>query len=552
MRLPFSGRRDQDGGAARVARKDRTGVSPLKAGAFLILAIITLTYFGFSKDIPFTHGYRLKAVFESANSIRPASPVRIAGVNVGKVKKVERAGSSDAALVTLELDKSALPIHKDATLKIRPRIFLEGNFFVDLRPGTPSAPTLESDDTIPMTQTSSPVQLDEVLTALQSDARQDLQDVLAGYGGALAFHPTTLADRGQDPDVRGERAARSLNDTFKYSPDALKNMAIVNNALLGTEPKDLSKLIASFGRVAEALDRNEVQLQDLITNFNTTTAALASEQTNLRRSIRLLAPTLRTANRLFTNLNRAFPPTRAFAREILPGVRQTPATINAAFPWMYQTRRLLGPLELRGLARELAPTTAALARFTDQTLRLLPQVDRIARCLTQVILPTGDVVINDGALSTGYPNYKEFWHSMVALAGEGQNFDGNGMYVRFQPGGGPFTVATGQTSNGGESLFGNAAARPIGTRPKYPGRRPPYRPDVVCAGQPIPDLNGPAAEVGPAPSTQSRSTSRTAAPAAVARAQGAQAKREEPSVADELAKRLNPFATPGRTPERRP
>ena len=48
-------------------------------------------FFGFTKDIPFTQGYQLKAQFESANSIRPNSPVRIAGVEVGKVKAVEPA-----------------------------------------------------------------------------------------------------------------------------------------------------------------------------------------------------------------------------------------------------------------------------------------------------------------------------------------------------------------------------------------------------------------------------------------------------------------------------
>ena len=37
--------------------------------------------------------------------------------------------------VTMEMKESGLPIHKDATLKIRSRIFLEGNFFVDLTPG---------------------------------------------------------------------------------------------------------------------------------------------------------------------------------------------------------------------------------------------------------------------------------------------------------------------------------------------------------------------------------------------------------------------------------
>ena len=117
----------------------------------------------------------VKAQFESANSIRPNSPVRIAGVEVGKVKSVEGVEGSNAALLTMELDDSALPLHEDATAKIRPRIFLEGNFFVDLKPGTPGAPMLDSGDTIKISQTASPVQLDEVLTSLQSDSREDLQ-----------------------------------------------------------------------------------------------------------------------------------------------------------------------------------------------------------------------------------------------------------------------------------------------------------------------------------------------------------------------------------------
>ena len=50
--------------------------------------------------------------------------------------------------VTMAIDDEGLPIHKDATAKIRSRIFLEGNFFVDLKPGTPSAPNVDDGDTI--------------------------------------------------------------------------------------------------------------------------------------------------------------------------------------------------------------------------------------------------------------------------------------------------------------------------------------------------------------------------------------------------------------------
>jgi ABC-type transporter Mla subunit MlaD len=168
-----------------------------------VLAV--LVYFGFSKDIPFTHGYRLNAVFETSNNIRLNSPVRIAGVNVGKVKAIDRKADTNTAIVTMEIKDPGLPIHKDAEAKIRPRIFLEGNFFVDLKPGTPSAPILDDGDTLPITQTATPVQFDQILGILQSDTRKNLQLTLQGLGDALNRKPSAADDANADPDVRGRR-----------------------------------------------------------------------------------------------------------------------------------------------------------------------------------------------------------------------------------------------------------------------------------------------------------------------------------------------------------
>ena len=487
-------------------RKDRTGANPVVVGVAVLIIIAIGTFFGFTKHIPGTHGFRLKAVFPSANSIRANSPVRIAGVNVGKVKDIERQPNSTAAVISMEIDDKGLPIHKDATLKIRPRIFLEGNFFVELSPGTPEAPTLSDGDTIPLTQTSDPVQLDQVLTALQSDTRQDLQDALKGYGEALTYQPTAADDAGQDPEVRGLTGAQALNKASQYGVPAFRDSAIVQQAFLGTEPHDLSGVVSGTAHVARALSRDERTLQDLVSNFNKTMAIFAGESTNLRTTISLLPPVLRTANKALDALNAAFPATRAFAREILPGVRETPATIDAAFPWIDQAMPLLGKDELGGLANDLSPATRDLAKVTDATIKLLPQADLLAKCASDVLLPTGDLKVDDGFMSTGKENYKEFWYTMVGLAGEGQNFDGNGMMVRFQPGGGDQTISTGKTGgavgdqSAGEVLYGNPASKPLGTRPAYPSLRPPYVDSVPCYKNKIPDLN--AAKTGPADGTQ--------------------------------------------------
>jgi virulence factor Mce-like protein len=471
------------------ARKKR---SPATIGLIALVVALIAVYLGFTKDIPFTKPFEVRAVFQSANSIRVASPVRIAGVEVGKVKAVEPAPNSNSAVVVMQINKDGLPLHSDATAKIRPRIFLEGNFFVDLTPGSSSAPELDAGDTIKVTQTATPVQLDQVLTALQSDTRQDLKLVLKGFDEALNSKPTAAQDRQSDKSARGETAAQSFNDAYDDIPQAEKSTAQVFEALLGTEPdRDLSRLIEGTARTTAALTRNENALKDLITNFNGTMAAFASEAGNLQTSIRELGPTLESANGALAALNASFPPTRAFAREILPGVRETPATIDAGFPWIAQMRKLVSPAELGGLVKELSPATADLAKLTDEAITLLPKTDLTSKCVSRVIIPAGNIPIND-EFATGAENYKEFFWGLVGLAGEGQNFDGNGMYVRFQTGGGSEQISLGNSSTNSGEQFGNLVAAPLGNRPFDPRKRSPYKPDVPCYTQELPDLNGPA------------------------------------------------------------
>ncbi len=86
-------------------------------------------------------------------------------------------------------------------MTIRPRLFLEGNFFLDLQPGSPSAPSSPTAARIPITHTQIAVQLDQVLTTLQQPDRRNLSQLLEGYGSALYDTPTAAQDIGQDPDV---------------------------------------------------------------------------------------------------------------------------------------------------------------------------------------------------------------------------------------------------------------------------------------------------------------------------------------------------------------
>src|SRR5687767_11040014 len=134
----------------RTAAKRREGLSPFRAGVIAIAILIVATYFAFARANPFAQPYELDGAFNTVNNLKADDEVRIAGVEVGVVKKVEPvAPGEDGTRITMEIEKFGLPIHSDAELNVRPRIFLEGNEFVDLRPGSPSAPVLESGGTIP-------------------------------------------------------------------------------------------------------------------------------------------------------------------------------------------------------------------------------------------------------------------------------------------------------------------------------------------------------------------------------------------------------------------
>ena len=124
----------------------------------------------------------------------------------------------------------------------------------------------------------------------------------------------------------------------------------------------------------------------------------------------------------------------------------------------------------------------------------MPQTDLASKCARDVVLPAGDLVVHD-RFDDGAANYKEFFYALVGIAGEGQNTDGNGMYVRFQTGGGTQTVSLGSKSSSTGQLFGNNPEAPLGNQPAYPGKRPPYNPTFPCYKNPLPDVNGPAAAI---------------------------------------------------------
>ena len=473
-----------------------TGKPPVVTGAVFAVVTAVIVLVTFTHWNPFSHPYEMHVVVRDSLTVRQGSPVRIAGVDVGQVKKIEPVSGSTLSTMTLQIEDKGMPIFRNARVKIRPRLFFEGSYFIDLQPGSPGAPRLPDGGTLPPSSATYPVQLGDILSTFPNEVRRSFQVLVDGYGTALSVPAPPHQDADQDPEVRGLTAAESLNRALIYSPGALRGLAITNQGLLGERRDDLSRLIAGQRRVAAGLSRHEQSLGGAVDNLEATLAVLARRNSELGETLDELPPLLVTADAALRALDAAFPSTRALAIEALPAVQELGPTIAAGFPWVRQAQALVSPAELGGLVDDLEPAVRNLAPVQTEALALLPELDLTNRCLTGNLLPTLEQPLDDGPLSTGLANYKEFWLTMVGFSGESQNFDGNGQYTRFQIGGGPFTVSSGPTSSGGPAFFGNATAVPRGSRPARPASRPPYRTTVPCYRSTPPNLT---AETGPGP-----------------------------------------------------
>jgi phospholipid/cholesterol/gamma-HCH transport system substrate-binding protein len=443
------------------------GMSPFRAGILALVIVGLFAYFGFTKANPFANPYEFKAVFNDVNNLKPNSPVRIAGVEVGKVLKVEPVTEGKgAAEVTMEVEDKGLPIKDDAELKIRPRIFLEGNFFVDLEPGSPSAAELDDGGTIPVTQTAAPVQWGDLLTALQSDTRADLQTFLREYSKGL--------DKG---------GAEGFNEAIRYWEPAYRYSSLANDATLGQDPNhDLQRVLRGQQKTFAAIAKDERSLKDLVTNFNVTAGAFAREDQALAASIPALQNTLKVGHPALESLDSALPSLRAFARDALPGVRSSDETLAASLPFITQARLLMSERELRGTARVLRQTIPDVVAFNRTSVPFLRENRALSACTNNVLVPFMGLEIpnpesGNEAKNSDQPVRAQLQRGFPGLSGESRLSDGNNQFFH-----------AGATAPGDR-------VRP-GPPPDGGSMPMTHRPDMPCENQELPNLHAPG---GPIP-----------------------------------------------------
>ncbi len=461
-------------------------MSPFAIAVVMIIVPVLVTYYAFTHKLPFVgSSYTDYAIVSNSVNVRSGSPVRIAGINVGQVTGVSADGNATRIAFTLE--PSALPLHRDATVTIRDRLFLEGSYYLLLEPGSPSAPVAPEGFTISETHTATPVQFFQLLSTFDAAARSSLQNLLDTAN--IAFSP-----RPGQPESTGGAAA--LKRAIPALTPDLKDAALVSESLTGTHAGDVQTLLSSTADVTGTLAAHRAQLASLVSRLDTVAGTLAGEDDAIGRSISGVDGVLATAPASLSALNRSLDPLARLSVALTPSLRESPPIIATLSRQVAAVNAVISP-QRRG--RLLATLRTLLTRFPSATTELaglFPPAQAAAACLADRVTPLLEEQVQDGALSTHDPVWKDLVHMLPNLAGASGNFDANGPYLRVLGGLGTGTLpptALGSLPGVGQlfgALSGTSSANSSlqGIAPQWVGdlTAADFRPDVRCTSQPLP------------------------------------------------------------------
>jgi phospholipid/cholesterol/gamma-HCH transport system substrate-binding protein len=447
-----------------------------RAGLVALLAFAAITIAVFVRQNPLGTPYELRAEFSSTSQLRTGSEVRTAGVQIGEVSSID-GGPHGSAVVTMTIDNRGRPVHADATATVEPRLILEGNGYVALDPGTPSAPELQSGSTIPQAQTSIAVQLDQALDTFDLQTRRSLTSSVRTLATGLAA-----------PGYGGLR--RSVRELA----GALGSVTAVAHAARGTAAGDLTDAIGSTRDVAGQLASDPAVLGDLVTSYADVSRVLAADR-RIAPTVRSLDDLLRSAPVSLQALRGALPALTDFSNALRPALRRAPGALTATSALLDQVSALVAPAELPALLRALDPVLGGLPELERRLGALFGYSTPVTDCIATHVVPTLEMKINDGPNTTGDPVYLDALHMFAGLTALSSAVDGNGGTVRL--GVANATGIVDQLLPGVGSVVGRATGA-LGVSPTWlgPSTSPDYRPDAPCAAQPLPDLG---ARSGPAP-----------------------------------------------------
>jgi phospholipid/cholesterol/gamma-HCH transport system substrate-binding protein len=305
--------------------------------------------------------YELKGEFQTAQSVMPGQgqTVDIAGVPVGDVKSVELKNGRAVITMTVEKKYSKL-VKKDAFMLLRPKTGLN-DMIVELTPGSPGAEHAPDGYTVPIRNTLPNVNLDQFFAVFDRDTRDYLQLLLSGGGKGL---------KGQ---------GRGLSAVLRRFEPMNRDILAVTKEV-GKRRKNLARLIHSFQELATALGKHDKQLAEWVDSSAAVFRSFANQDTNLRKTVRLLPPALDETDKALVSANQVAKDLGPATRDLLPGAKAFASGSRASQKFFRQS---LNPVksQIRPFARDIQPTIKVLRPANRDLAAVTPDLKKTFKVL---------------------------------------------------------------------------------------------------------------------------------------------------------------------------
>jgi phospholipid/cholesterol/gamma-HCH transport system substrate-binding protein len=300
--------------------------------------------------------YKLKAEFSTAQAVTPGQgqTVRVSGVRIGDISKVDL--SEGRAIVTMDVDPEYKGlVHTDATALLRPKTGLK-DMFIELNPGTKSAPVAKPGYTIPVKNTLPDINPDEVYSALDEDTRDYLRLLISGAGEGLH-------KRGYD-----------LQEVFRRFEPTHKDLALVNK-YVALRHRNLRRLIHQLNVLNGALAQKGDDLAELVSTSSAVFRALASQDQNITRAVGDLPGTLRQTTQTFGKVKTLADVLGPAVTKLRPTVKALDSANKQITPFAKEAAPILRTeirpfiRHARPVVRDLKPASKNLATATPDLTR---------------------------------------------------------------------------------------------------------------------------------------------------------------------------------------
>lgn len=300
------------------------------------------------------------AIFSDAASVAPGQhqEVRVAGVHVGDIGSAT-VNKNGLARVQLQITDRSVKLYQNATALLQAKTPLN-EMYVELDPGTPAAPPLKAGGTIPLAQTQSPVELDQILQHLGPSQQNALRILL-------------------------EQTAPALRDASNYLPGDLNaadttlvKLQALSQALV-TRQQEIRTLVTDLSQIATAVGGNQSRLAQLVDSAQTTLQTVANNDGALAQALSQLPSTTHSMGASLS----AVQALTGKLNPVLENVRAAQAVLPSALTDLNATLGKLHPLldQLTPVVTAATPVVTGLNGYLSDANPTLSAANRIAPLL---------------------------------------------------------------------------------------------------------------------------------------------------------------------------